>query len=33
MLVTRTGETIPEYDLRDVEETLLVRVTESEFGA
>ena len=33
MLVTRTGETIPEYDLWDVEETLLVRVTESEFGA
>lgn len=33
MLVARTGETIPEYDLRDVEETLTVRVTESEFGA
>jgi hypothetical protein len=33
MLVTRTGETIPDYDLRDVEETLVVRVTESEFGA
>ncbi len=33
MLVTRTGETIPEYDLRDVAETLTVRVTESEFGA
>lgn len=33
MLVTRTGESIPEYDLRDVEETLVVRVTESEFGA
>jgi len=33
MLVTRTGETIPEYDLRNVEETLIVRVTESEFGA
>lgn len=33
MLVTRTGETIPEYDLRDVDETLTVRVTESEFGA
>jgi len=33
MLVTRTGETIPEYDLRDVKETLVVRVTESEFGA
>ncbi|WP_276271385.1 DUF5804 family protein [Haloarcula litorea] len=33
MLVTRTGDTIPEYDLREVEDTLLVRVTESEFGA
>lgn len=33
MLVTRTGETVPEYDLRDVEETVAVRVTESEFGA
>lgn len=33
MLVTRTGETIPTYDLHDVSETLEVRVTESEFGA
>lgn len=33
MLVTRTGETIPEYDLRDVEETVVVRVSKSEFGA
>jgi len=33
MLLTRTGETIPEYDLRDVDETVVVRVTESEFGA
>ncbi len=33
MLLIRTGETIPEYDLRDVDETLVVRVTESEFGA
>ena len=33
MLLTRTGETIPEYDLREVEETLVVRVTEDEFGA
>lgn len=33
MLVTRTGETIPEYDLREVEDTLRVRVTESEFDA
>jgi len=33
MLLTRTGETIPEYDLREVEDTLVVRVTEQEFGA
>jgi len=33
MYVTRTGDRLPEYDLRDVEETVLVRVTESEFGA
>lgn len=33
MMIARTGETIPEYDLRDVDDTLLVRVTESEFGA
>jgi len=33
MLVTRTDEQIPEYDLRDVDETLLVRVTDGEFGA
>jgi hypothetical protein len=33
MLVARTGETIPEYDIRDVDETLVVRVTESEFDA
>ena len=33
MLLTRTGDTIPEYDLRDVRDTLVVRVTESEFGA
>lgn len=33
MLVTRTGAEIPDYDLRDVERTLVVRVTESEFGA
>jgi hypothetical protein len=33
MLVTRTGAEIPEYDLRDVDRTLVVRVTESEFGA
>ena len=31
MFVARTGGGLPEYDLRDVEETLLVRVTEAEF--
>lgn len=33
MLVARTDEQIPEYDLRDVDDTLIVRVTEAEFGA
>lgn len=33
MLVARTGETIPTYDLREVSETLVVRLTESEFDA
>ncbi|WP_226023465.1 DUF5804 family protein [Halomicrobium salinisoli] len=33
MLVTRTGDSIPEYDLRDVSDTLVVRVTADEFGA
>lgn len=33
MLVTRTGAEIPEYDLRAVDRTLTVRLTESEFGA
>jgi len=33
MYVTRTGDGIPEYDLRDVSETVVERVTESEFGA
>lgn len=32
MFVTRVGESIPDYDLRDVEETVVVRVTEEEFG-
>ncbi|MFB6081988.1 MAG: DUF5804 family protein [Halanaeroarchaeum sp.] len=32
MYVTRTGGDLPEYDLRDVEETVVVRVTEDEFG-
>ena len=33
MFVTRTGPELPTYDLHDVEETLVVRVTETEFGA
>jgi hypothetical protein len=33
MLVTRTGDSIPEYDLRDVDETVVVRVSKDEFGA
>jgi len=33
MLLTRTGDIIPEYDLRAVDDTFVVRVTESEFGA
>jgi hypothetical protein len=33
MYVTRTGQEIPTYDLRDVDGTVLVRVTEAEFGA
>ena len=33
MLLTRTDEQIPAYDLRDVADTLIVRVTDEEFGA
>ena len=33
MFVARTGHELPDYDLRDVDETVRVRVTESEFGA
>jgi hypothetical protein len=33
MFVARTGSELPAYDLHDVSETLVVRVTESEFGA
>lgn len=33
MLVARTGDRVPEYDLRDVLDTVVVRVTESEFEA
>ncbi|MFB6143549.1 MAG: DUF5804 family protein [Halorientalis sp.] len=32
MYVTRTGRDLPEYDLREVSDTLVVRVTEEEFG-
>ncbi len=31
MYVARTVDGVPEYDLRDVDETLVVRVTEDEF--
>jgi hypothetical protein len=33
MYVTRTGGDLPTYDLRDVDRTLVERVTEDEFGA
>jgi len=33
MFVARTGRSLPEYDLREVADTVLVRVTEAEFGA
>lgn len=33
MFVARTGRELPDYDLRDVEGTFAVRVTEAEFGA
>lgn len=33
MYVTRTGHELPDYDLREVEDTVVVRVTEEEFGA
>ena len=32
MYAARTVDGVPEYDLRDVEETVVVRVTEAEFG-
>ncbi|MFB6084667.1 MAG: DUF5804 family protein [Halorientalis sp.] len=32
MYAARTGPDLPEYDLRDVSDTLVVRVTEDEFG-
>lgn len=33
MFLARTGRELPTYDLREVDDTLLVRVTEAEFGA
>ena len=33
MFVTRTGPDLPTYDLHEVDDTLVVRVTEEEFGA
>lgn len=33
MFARRVDGEVPAYDLRDVEETLVVRVTEAEFGA
>ena len=33
MFVTRTGPDLPTYDLHEVDDTLIVRVTEAEFGA
>jgi hypothetical protein len=33
MFLTRTGTELPAYDLHEVDETLVVRVTEAEFGA
>lgn len=33
MFLARTGRELPSYDLREVDDTLLVRVTEAEFGA
>ncbi|AKH98062.1 DUF5804 family protein [Halanaeroarchaeum sulfurireducens] len=32
MYAARTVDGVPEYDLRDVSDTVVVRVTESEFG-
>jgi len=33
LYVRRTDRDLPEYDLRDVDETVVVRVSESEFEA
>jgi hypothetical protein len=32
MYATRVGDAVPDYDLRAVDDTVVVRVTESEFG-
>ncbi len=32
MFATRVDGAVPEYDLRDVDDTLVVRVTDAEFG-
>ena len=32
MYVTRVTESVPSYDLRDVDDTVVVRVAENEFG-
>ena len=32
MYATRVGNTVPEYDLRAVDDNVVVRVTEAEFG-
>ncbi len=32
MYIQRVDERVPTYDLRDVEDTLVVRITEDEFG-
>jgi hypothetical protein len=32
MYVTRVDDTVPEYDLRPVDDTVVVRVTDAEFG-
>lgn len=32
MYIQRVGESYPSYDLREVDDTVLVRITEAEFG-
>jgi hypothetical protein len=32
MYATRVGDSVPDYDLRPVDDTVVVRVTEAEFG-